>query len=116
MGAGESAMSAGQNRKELAMSSSTLSAPRRSHGAYVLVFVVGLVVGLLAGEFVRSPRAQAQIPDAALQRQQTQQQVAETNRLLKEVVDVLRTETLKVRIVEPGKPGPTPGSRTPPAR
>ena len=72
-------------------------------GAGVLLFAAGAIIGLLAGELIRPPRAVAQIPDQGLQLQQVQSQSNETNQLLRELVTVLRTETLKVRIVEGDK-------------
>jgi hypothetical protein len=58
---------------------------------------------MLANELVRLPEAHAQIPDPGLQRQQMRRDAAETNRLLGELLKVLRTETLKVRIIDSDK-------------
>ncbi len=77
-----------------------------------LLFAGGLLVGLLAGQALHPPRAEAQIPDAGLQRRKSTEQAAETNRLLMEIVKVLRTETLKVRVVEPDKAPKGGGAKT----
>jgi hypothetical protein len=73
-----------------------------------LLFAAGLLLGWIAAELTSPRHAQAQIPDPALQRQGWQQQAMETNRLLKEMLHVLRDETLKVQVVEPKKRGRTP--------
>lgn len=75
-----------------------------SYRTKALIFAGGLVVGLLAGEFVRLPKAQAQIPDPAAQRMAAQKASSQTNLLLKEMIKVLRTETLKVEVVGSDKP------------
>ncbi len=72
-------------------------------GAGVLLFAAGAIVGLLTGELIRPPGAIAQIPDQGLQLQQVQSQSNETNQLLRELITVLRTDTLKVRIVDGDK-------------
>jgi hypothetical protein len=98
------------------MSSPTSLFRRLGHGTGALLFAGGVLVGLLAGELIRPPRAVAQIPDQGMQLLQVQQAAAQTNRLLKEVVDVLRTETLKVRIVEPDKSGRSAVQKVEPKR
>ena len=60
------------------------------YGTHVLLLLCGAVLGTLAGEFFRVPEAHGQIPDSGLQRLQVRQDVLETNRLLNEMLKVLR--------------------------
>jgi len=85
------------------MSSSNSSTRGWGYRTLLLVFAGGVLAGLVAGEWIALPSAHAQIPDSGLQRMQTQKLAAETNRLLTEVVSVLRDGTLKVVVVEPDK-------------
>ena len=94
------------------MSSQSASRGGSRYRSKALFFAGGLLVGLLASEMIRSPQAVAQIPDAALQRKKTAQQTAETNLLLREMVKILRTETLKVRVVEADKSTKGRGAKT----
>jgi hypothetical protein len=67
----------------------------------VLLLFVGFMMGLLA-DSLRAP-AYAQIPDPAMQRHQTAHEQQQTNRLLGDILGVLRSQTLQVRIVETDK-------------
>lgn len=73
------------------------------YGTVVTVFVAGVLMGLLANEWL-SP-ANAQIPDAGSQRNELRQEVQRTNTLLAEMLDTLRRETLKVEVVEADNKG-----------
>jgi hypothetical protein len=79
-----------------------------------LVFACGLIVGsLLTGRTGPTP-AHAQIPDAGAQRVQAVQVGQETNRLLGELLHILRTDTLKVRIIDTDKTRVAPRSQAAP--
>lgn len=88
------------------MASSDSSTRGSGYRAKALLFIGGIVVGLLAGDMIRAQRAVAQIPDAGKQRAEVHRQSIETNRLLKDILNVLRNDTLKVQVVEPAKPLP----------
>ncbi|MBN1347655.1 MAG: hypothetical protein JXQ73_33520 [Phycisphaerae bacterium] len=99
------------------MASSPVDRNGFSRFGIVLVFVVGAVFGLLSGELARLPRAEAQIPDPAIQRNQSVKLAEETNRLLRDMLSTLRTGTLKVQVVETVKATrTTPPPPAPPAR
>ncbi len=86
------------------MSSQAASPRQWRYRTWALVFAGGVLVGLAGSELIRTPRAEAQIPDPAVQRRSTFREALETNRLLKDMLDVLRNGTLKVRVVEEDKP------------
>jgi hypothetical protein len=89
---------------------------RRSRGyrAFALVFVAGMAIGLTCGEILRLPHAEAQIPDAGKQRLISNEELQQTNQLLRELLRLLRTETLNVKVVEDGKTGPGKSRPLPP--
>jgi hypothetical protein len=65
------------------------------------------------------PRAQAQLPDSARQRVELLTETRRTNDLLRELIQVLRTQTIKVALEGSDKPGMTlpgvPGGPAPAA-
>jgi len=75
--------------------------PRARYGTIGFVFFLGLVMGMLA-DGLRTP-AYAQIPDPAKQRHDTARELRQTNQLLSDILGVLRSQTLKVRIMETDK-------------
>lgn len=82
----------------------TVQSPRKHsphYGTMGLLLLVGFIFGLLADAFLAP--AYAQIPDPALQRNQTAREQQQTNRLLGDILGVLRNQTLQVRIVETDK-------------
>jgi hypothetical protein len=74
-------------------------------GLAVLVIVTCLRVWVGPDRF--EPVAQAQIPDAGLQRKQMLDEAQRTNQLLSDILAVLRTHTLKVRVESTDKTAAT---------
>ena len=80
--------------------------PPRSWSTTVLwmaMLATGLRVWLGPVSF-DSP-ALAQVPDAGLQRQQLMAETKRTNELLSELVNLLKTQTIKVRLEDSDKSG-----------
>ena len=87
---------------------------RAGYGTCALVFAAGVAVGsLLLGRPGPTP-ARAQIPDPGAQRVQAVQVGQETNRLLSELLHILRNDTLKVRIIDTDKTRVAPRSQAAP--
>jgi len=87
---------------------------RAGYGTYALVFACGVATGsLLLGRSGPTP-AHAQIPDPGAQRVQAVQVGRETNRLLGELLHILRNDTLKVRIIDTDKTRVAPRSQAAP--
>jgi len=61
--------------------------------------LVATCVGVWTGPAQILPRAQAQIPDAGLQRNLILEEVRRTNELLQDLKQILHTQPLNVRIV-----------------
>jgi hypothetical protein len=74
---------------------------RERYRTTLAVFLAGLLVGTLADDFLRN--ADAQIPDPALQRNQTALAIDRTNDLLTQVIGILKKDTLKVEVVKADK-------------
>ena len=88
---------------------------RAGYGTCALVFACGVAAGsLLVGQSGPAP-AHAQIPDAGAQRVRAVQVGQETNRLLSELLHILRNDTLKVRIIDTDKTRVAPRSQAAPA-
>ena len=82
------------------------------HWAVALIFLAGVVVGLSLDWL--HPVAHAQIPDAGLQRNQLQREMEALNGNVSEVLNLLRTQTFKVKIVQDDeKAGAKPGLKSP---
>ncbi|MBI4580995.1 MAG: hypothetical protein HY718_14910 [Planctomycetes bacterium] len=79
----------------------TVGTSGRRHYRTALTFALGLIVGAAAGDWRRP--AQAQIPNAGQQRLEANQGIQQLNATMSEVLTVLRTGTLKVRVVETDK-------------
>jgi len=85
------------------------------YGTCALVFACGVAAGaMLFGRPGPAP-AHAQIPDPGAQRVHAVQVGQETNRLLRELLHILRTDTLKVRIIDTDKTRVAPRSQAAPA-
>jgi hypothetical protein len=76
---------------------------RPDYRTVATAFAIGLAVGVMAREFTRP--AHAQIPDPAQQRLDMNQGIAQLNGQVAELLTVLRTGTLKVRVMETDKTG-----------
>lgn len=63
----------------------------------VATFIIGLALGLMARELAVS--AYAQVMDPGQQRNEMNQGIAQLNAKMTEMVGILRTGTLKVRVV-----------------
>ena len=74
--------------------------PRRRHRADRLVafFVLLTCLRIWLGPFPLLERAEAQIPDAGLQRKQLVDEARRTNELLSDIKRILETQTLHVRL------------------
>ncbi len=96
-----------------ASDTTSMRIPSRATG---LVFLAGLIAGLLISELLRPDVSVAQIPDAGAQRHAVATESRRTNQLLGEMLDVLKTGTLKVQVVEKTKSTPSRAAPPPPAR
>lgn len=83
-----------------------------------LLAVIAVELSALLGPVM--PRAQAQLPDSGLQRQQLLEAQARTNQLLEQIVDQLRSGTVKVTLSGTDKetssgaaPAPRPAKAAP---
>ena len=79
-----------------------------SRGKRVLRVIAGVLLVLTGvrvwvGPDAWSARAQAQIPNAGTQRADLLSEVSRTNQLLQEVLDTLRTKTIKVEVQDAGE-------------
>lgn len=74
---------------------------RRHYRTAVAAFVIGLALGLTVRQLVGT--AYAQVMDPGQQRIETNQGIAQLNAKMAEMLAVLRTGTLKVRLVETDK-------------
>lgn len=94
-------------------------AQSRHYRTALATFVVGLALGLMARGLAVS--AYAQIMDPGQQRNETNQGISQLNAKMAEMLTILRTGTLKVRVVGTDKtggtappvsfpPGPSPGA------
>lgn len=83
------------------METATCKRPWLYYRTAMVFFVLGALAGAFAGDFLRS--AYAQIPNAAQQRQDMNSGMQQLNGTMSEVLSVLRTGTLKVRLVETDK-------------
>ncbi|GMU23734.1 MAG: hypothetical protein AMXMBFR13_38120 [Phycisphaerae bacterium] len=84
-------------------------------GIVVLLAVIAVQLSALIGPL--QPRAQAQIPDSGLQRQQLLDAQLQTNRTLDAILQHLRTQSIKVTLAGTDKgtggapaPSPRPGA------
>ena len=78
-----------------------LSPQPRSHrfvDRLVVFFVILTCFRIWLGPFPLLERAEAQIPDAGLQRKQLVEQAQRTNELLSDIKRILETQTLHVRL------------------
>jgi hypothetical protein len=80
-------------------------------GVVFLLAVIAVELAALLGPL--EPRAAAQIPDSGLQRKQMLQGQDQTNLLLDSILQHLRTQTLKVRVVGTDKQSGTEGASMP---
>ena len=64
----------------------------------VVFFVVLTCLRIWIGPFPLLERAEAQIPDAGLQRKQLMDEARRTNELLSDIKRILETQTLQVRL------------------
>lgn len=79
----------------------SLSAQPRNHryvDRLVAFFVIITCLRIWLGPFPLLDRAEAQIPDAGLQRKQLVDEVRRTNDLLSDIKRILETQTLHVRL------------------
>ncbi|MEK7755981.1 MAG: hypothetical protein AAB385_02095 [Planctomycetota bacterium] len=79
----------------------SLSPQPRSHrfvDRLVVFFVILTCLRIWLGPFPLLERAEAQIPDAGLQRKQLVEQAQRTNELLSDIKRILETQTLHVRL------------------
>ncbi len=79
----------------------SLSQPPRRHrltDRLVSLFVILTCLRIWLGPFPLLERAEAQIPDAGLQRKQQLDEVRRTNELLSDIKRILETQTLHVRL------------------
>ena len=81
----------------------------RYYRTALICFGLGAVVGTLAGDFLRP--VYGQMANPIQQRQDTNTSLQQLNTTMGEVLNVLRTGTLKVRVVETDKSGGS-GSRS----
>lgn len=75
--------------------------PRPCYRTALICFTLGVLAGILADDLLRS--TYAQIPNAGQQRQEINVGMQQLNGTMSEVLTVLRTGTLKVRIIETDK-------------
>jgi len=79
--------------------SSTFEVPRKR---WLRTLIAGILAATCArvwlGPGAEIPRAVAQIPDSGLQRKKMVDEIQRTNRLLEQINDTLRTQTIKVRV------------------
>jgi hypothetical protein len=87
---------------------------RAGYRTCALVFACGVVAGSLLVGRSGPASAHAQIPDPGAQRVQAVQVGQETNRLLRELLYILRNDTLKVRIIDTDKTRVAPRSQAAP--
>jgi hypothetical protein len=88
----------------------------RGYRAAIAAFVIGLLVGSVASDMIRP--AFAQVANPTQQRLETNQNLDQLNAKVAELLTVLRTGTLKVRVVETDKTGSaakSPSDRSEPA-
>ena len=83
--------------------------PRAARPLLALV-VVAICMGVAVGPFSALSTARA-IPDAGFQREKLVEEVKKTNELLGQLVKLLRTETVNVRIQKASKEPPAPTER-----
>ena len=79
----------------------SLSPQPRSHrfvDRLVVFFVILTCFRIWLGPFPLLERAEAQIPDAGVQRKQLVEQAQRTNELLSDIKRILETQTLHVRL------------------
>ena len=79
----------------------SLSPQPRSHrflDRLVVFFVILTCLRIWLGPLPLLERAEAQIPDAGLQRKQLVEQAQRTNELLSDIKRILETQTLHVRL------------------
>lgn len=99
-----------------------ITADGRRYRTVLAGFVFGLALGLIARELVGT--AYAQVMDPGQQRLETNQGIAQLNAKVDEILGLLRTGTLKVRMVQtdktdgtapirPGSTGPVLETRSP---
>ena len=62
------------------------------------IFVLATCLRVWVGPEGVLPRAEAQIPDSGLQRRQMLEEIQRTNQLLEEIIQILRTQTIKVSL------------------
>lgn len=74
-------------------------------GIVTLLAVIALELAVLVGPL--EPRAVAQIPDSGLQRKEMLAEQQRTNSLLDSMLQYLRTQTLKVKVVGTDKQSKT---------
>jgi hypothetical protein len=72
--------------------------------ALLYVFLLLTCLRVWAGGPSVLPRAEAQIPDAGLQRKMLLDEAAKTNALLAEIKQVLQAQTLNVRVIGADNP------------
>ena len=77
----------------------------------VLLGVVAIELSALMGPL--APRANAQIPDSGLQRQQLLETQRQTNATLDHILRHLRTQTIKVKVVGTDKESKRTTTKTP---
>jgi hypothetical protein len=77
--------------------------------AFVLASCVQVWVGPVAWTEPASAQTSAKIPDSLSQRREMMEQTQQTNRMLSELLLLLESGTINVRLVEE-KPGPPGGS------
>lgn len=83
------------------MTDSLLPQKSRSHrfvDRLVVFFVILTCFRIWIGPFPLLERAEAQIPDAGLQRKQLVDEARRTNELLSDIKRILETQTLHVRL------------------
>ncbi len=73
------------------------------YGPLLVALIIGLVIGSTARDAIRV--ASAQVPNPYQQRLETNQGLEQLNASVAEVLTVLRSGTLKVRVVETDKTG-----------
>lgn len=86
---------------EKSVMTETLSLQPRSHrmvDRLVVFFVVLTCFRIWLGPFPLLEHAEAQIPDAGLQRKQLVDEARRTNELLSDIKRILETQTLQVRL------------------
>ncbi len=79
--------------------------PARRYRTALVTFMIGLALGLMARELAIS--AYAQVMDPGQQRNEMNQGISQLNAKMSEMLTVLRTGTLKVRVVGTDKTGGT---------